>query len=190
MLGGTTPEIILQHKRKHIPIVVLVYSTSCGHCVRYQPEWNHHYDNIFPEYSTVHDLKTPSIASISYDDLMSSEHTIPELSRETIPHVPSMFSITDDSTEQIDVHNFKNIVDTLERLHKESESVIDNKEPLHMKMVIDGEKKRKEKKEKKKKKRYRKSKRKKKTKKRNKKRKTKKINKPKIDLDVDDSNRL
>ena len=99
------------------PMVIFVYSPGCGHCRNYEPEWNSHYDT-FPEYSRNHkDIKTPSIGSISFEELRNiiplqvHYKNKPRELRDTIDFVPQMFSIDENGTMDSipNIHNFDGI---------------------------------------------------------------------------------
>ena len=52
------------------PMIIFIHSPHCGHCRTYEPEWDEHY-NKFPHYSINHkDARTPSIGSISVEELL------------------------------------------------------------------------------------------------------------------------
>jgi hypothetical protein len=80
------------------PMIIFIYSPGCGHCTKYEPEWNKHYEK-FPHYSINHDdTKTPSIGSISLEELyhvpiqVRSGSTTRQLS-DFVDFVPKMVSL-------------------------------------------------------------------------------------------------
>jgi hypothetical protein len=120
MKGEFKAEDILRSRENKCPMIIFIYSPGCGHCRNYEPEWNNHYDT-FPDYTRNHkDIKTPSIGSISFEDLhdipipvrLGSKHR--EL-HNIVDFVPKMVSL--DKEGQVypisNIHNFDNIGEIL-----------------------------------------------------------------------------
>lgn len=69
MKGTFKAEDITNLHKQGSPMIIFIHSPGCGHCRNYEPEWDKHYDK-FPDYSINHkDARTPSIGSISVEEL-------------------------------------------------------------------------------------------------------------------------
>ena len=110
-------------RKNGCPMIIFIYSPGCGHCRNYEPDWDSHYDR-FPEHNRNHeDTLTPSIGSISFEDL----HNIPiqvrlgsdskhRNLRDIVDFVPKMVSLDEKGV----IHPISNIhdFDGIEKLLK------------------------------------------------------------------------
>lgn len=69
MKGKFETEDITNLHKQGSPMIIFIHSPGCGYCRNYEPDWDKHYDK-FPDYSINHkDSRTPSIGSISIEEL-------------------------------------------------------------------------------------------------------------------------
>lgn len=108
--------------RKHgSPMIILIYSPGCGYCTKYEPEWDNKYEE-FPQYSQNHkDIKTPSIGSISFEELSDVPISVRSGSKSSnlqdiVDFVPKMVSIDERGNFHpiSNIHNFDGLGERLE----------------------------------------------------------------------------
>ena len=120
MKGEFTTSEIMKSRKNGCPMIIFIYSPKCSHCKTYESEWDSHY-NTFPDYSRNHNnINTPSIGSISFQEL--NKVPIPVRLGETNRHlhdvidfVPTILSL--DNEGVIDpisnIHDFDNMKNIL-----------------------------------------------------------------------------
>lgn len=86
------------------PMVVLVYSRTCPHCITFLKEWNSFYKHA-PKYAkNKQDNSTPIIVSVEAPELTKISSVVrqpnqnPEKFKRSFPFVPSVVGISKDNT--------------------------------------------------------------------------------------------